>query len=57
MTFEEKLIAYRDRFDDQFPRMALMGRNEGELEAMIDNALVTGVPVDPYKDTDPYAKF
>lgn len=57
MTFDEKMDAYAERFNDQFPRMAFMGYEDSEIEAMIDKALLDGIPVDPYKNADPCIRF
>ena len=57
MTFDEKMDAYAERFNDQFPRMAFMGWKESELEEMLDKALRDGIPVDPYKDAEPCIKY
>lgn len=38
---------YAERFDDQFPRMMMMGATDAEVTAAIRRCLDTGNPFDP----------
>lgn len=43
----EKLDEYREKFDEQFPLMLVLGMSDEDISSLVDECLESGKPYEP----------